>query len=392
MSVHRSPAGGVDADVLVVGAGPAGAAAAIKLRQLDPSLTVLLADRADFPRDKVCGDGLGPDAVVELAQLGAASVLDGYQPVLRLALKGPGATVEGASPAVGFVVPRFVFDARLVRRATEAGAELVRMRVRSLSGAGAGVVSVNGGELRVRHVIGADGAHSAVRRCIPVAPMAPAHTAVAIRGYTGSPEAEAFDTLTLIWPGGGWGRAYAWAFPVGDGTVNVGAGVFAAGSATRSDLERLAAEALPPGLAADPDTVRGHLLPLTSQGPVYGAGRVLLVGDAAGLVNPLSGEGIFYALASGSLAAEAVVAHPAAPLELYSRSMRRRFSRHFATTRLFAMAADRPALLRRAIRTAAKDRDFFTSLADVALGDGSFDLRSAAAFAAEPFHSKRRRP
>jgi flavin-dependent dehydrogenase len=136
--------------------GPAGAAAAIKLRQLDPSLRVLLADRASFPRDKVCGDGLGPDAVVELAQLGAVSVLDGYQPILRLTLKGPDAVVEGASPAVGFVVPRAVLDARLVQRAIDAGAELVRLRVVSLSGADAGIVSVNGGELRVRHVVGAE--------------------------------------------------------------------------------------------------------------------------------------------------------------------------------------------------------------------------------------------
>jgi flavin-dependent dehydrogenase len=214
---------------------------------------------------------------------------------------------------------------------------------------------------------------------------------VAIRGYTRSAEAATLDSLKLIWPGGEWGRAYAWAFPIGDGTVNVGAGVFETGAATRADLERLAAEALPSGLAADPDTVRGHLLPLTSQGPVYGAGRVLLCGDAAGLVNPLSGEGIFYALASGALAAEAIVASPGEPLGPYQQSMGRRFSRHFATTRLFAKAADSPALLGRAIRTAARDQKFFARLADVALGDGSFDLRSAAAFAAGPYSSARRR-
>ena len=100
---------------MVVGAGPAGAAAALEARRLRPDASVLLVDKAAFPRDKACGDGLGPHAVDELGALGASGVLDGYPPIRGLRLRSPrGMEVAGDPARPNYVIPRSVLDARLV--------------------------------------------------------------------------------------------------------------------------------------------------------------------------------------------------------------------------------------------------------------------------------------
>jgi flavin-dependent dehydrogenase len=106
---------------VVVGAGPAGAAAALEAKRLRPQATVALVDKAGFPRDKACGDGLGPHAVDELEALGAAGVLEGYPPIRGLRLRSPrGMEVAGDPARPNFVIPRSVLDARLVEAATTA--------------------------------------------------------------------------------------------------------------------------------------------------------------------------------------------------------------------------------------------------------------------------------
>ena len=122
-------------DVVVVGAGPAGAACALAARRADPRARVLLLDRADFPRDKVCGDGIAPEALDVLGGLGVdvAVLTAGFPAVPRLRLHGPrGGTVERAMRRPASVVPREVLDARLVREALAAGAELRRHTVRRI--------------------------------------------------------------------------------------------------------------------------------------------------------------------------------------------------------------------------------------------------------------------
>src|SRR5215211_6720837 len=111
----------------------AGAAAALEARRLRPGASVLLVDKAAFPRDKACGDGLGPHAVDELEALGAGGVLEGYPPIRGLRLRSPrGMEVAGDPARPNYVVPRAVLDARLVAAAQAAGAELHRSRVRRL--------------------------------------------------------------------------------------------------------------------------------------------------------------------------------------------------------------------------------------------------------------------
>lgn len=362
------------------GGGPAGSGVALLLRQLRPDWTVVVVDRAEFPRDKACGDALGPDAVAELAALGAVEVLAGFGPVNRVWLQGVSAdaVVAGAAPSAGFVVPRKILDARLLDRARTAGAEFIRRKVKSLE-VGSDGVRLDGG-LQARYVVGADGATSAVRRYLRVSAFDPSHMAVAVRGYTeGFPDD--LDALHIRWLAGSDGRAYVWAFP-SEGVANVGGGVFrqAGSQRSRTRLTGMVRGSLPAHWYPASSSVRGHHLPLTTQGVAYGAGPVLLAGDAAGLVDPLSGERIFYALASGAAAAQALVEAPVCPVGVHRGMLRRRFARHFATTRMFARAADRSWAVDRALRAAHRDPRVFDDLVRVALGDGALTFKTTDAF------------
>ena len=353
-----------DADVLVVGAGPAGATAALAARRADPDARVLLLDRAVFPRDKACGDGIAPEALDELAALGADRIAEGYPPVTRLALRGPGgADLDGALARPDRVIPRVVFDQRIVEAARRAGAELVRHRVRAVTISDDGV-SIDG-RFRAPAVIAADGANSVLRRLLGLRHAPPRALAIALRGYapTDGPLTQRIVMTCEGWP------AYAWSFPIGDGSANVGFGVFrdrlrGGGAQLRAGLARLlpGMEAAP----ADPRTLAVHPLPTTLAGVSPSVGPVLFVGDAANLINPLTGEGIYYAVASGARAGLAAVT-AANPAAAYRRSLGRLLGAHLRQTGLLARAVRaQPTLVDAALRAAHRDRRTFDEL--VALG------------------------
>jgi menaquinone-9 beta-reductase len=220
-------------DVVVVGGGPAGAAAALAARAAGCSVLVL--DRSDFPRDKVCGDGIAPEALDVLADLGVdrAALTEGYPGVPRLRLRSPGGTtVERAMRRGAFVVPRAVFDHRLLTEALTSGAELRRHTVRKIE-IRPDRVEVDGA-VTAAVVVGADGAESVVRRALGIPPNRPRHTAIAIRGYAPEPigkvGVQVIHTTEQRWP------AYAWSFPLGNGWANVGYGELVSGGVTRGAL------------------------------------------------------------------------------------------------------------------------------------------------------------
>ncbi|MFC7382101.1 NAD(P)/FAD-dependent oxidoreductase [Sphaerisporangium rhizosphaerae] len=355
-------------DVVVVGGGPAGAAAAIRARQLRPDARVLLVDKADFPRDKACGDGIAAHGREELALLGVPDLIDDYRPTRGLSVVSPGgARVTAAVARPNHVVPRAVFDARLVEAARARGVEVRRHRVRGLAARDDRVVLDD--VLAARVVVAADGANSAVRRLIGVPPSPDGHTAIAVRGYAEVPADD--DVQFIAMQRDGW-PAYAWSFPIGDGTANVGFGMMlprlrATGRPGREVLHGRLAELLPHLPARD---LRAHHLPLSPGRPRPGAGRVLLAGDAASLINPLTGEGIYYALLSGRLAGEAAV-EAADPLPAYRRKLARALGRHLRTTDLLSRAARSPGFIDAAIATAARRKEVFDLLVDVGLGAGT---------------------
>jgi geranylgeranyl reductase family protein len=321
-------------DLVVVGAGPAGVAAALHVKRRRPGARVLLLDKAAFPRAKVCGDAVSAEGVDELELLGARDAVRGYAPVTAMRVRSPGGReVTGAPPGAAYVVPREVLDHRLAGHALAAGVELRRQRVRALAPSGAGVLV--DGSLEAAVVVGADGANSVVRRLAGVAAAPAGHTAIALRGYATA--AHRGGELYLAWTAGG--LTYAWSFPAGGDQVNAGfilplAHLGGGKAALRAELRRHL-----PDVDVDPATLQAHHLPLSSARPVPYRGRVLLAGDAASLVNPLTGEGIYYALASGRLAAEAVLAAPERPGPCYARLLRAELGRHFRHTALLGRLA-----------------------------------------------------
>ncbi|XTZ17668.1 geranylgeranyl reductase family protein [Micromonospora echinospora] len=360
-------------DVAVVGAGPAGAAAALAARRA--GARVLLLDRADFPRDKACGDGIAAHALDVLARLGVTDAVAGYPPLPALRLVAPGGgTVARTLPRPAYTVPRTVFDARLVAAAVAAGAELRRHTVRRVVERDDRVLLDDA--FAARAVVGADGAGSVVRRLLghPINPER--HLALAIRGYatarSGPPE-QLIVTSAARWP------AYAWSFPIGDGRANVGYGEVLRGEPLSRThlLDRLAA--LLPG--TDPATVadlRAHHLPLSTYRPSAGRGRVTLAGDALSLINPFTGEGIFYALLSGALAGATAARSPDRAADRYAADLRRRLGTHLWHSSAAAWLARRRRVVDGAVRAARRDDRVFRTVAELGLGDGRLDARTLA--------------
>jgi geranylgeranyl reductase family protein len=358
-------------DVLVVGGGPAGSAAALRALQLRPGARVLLLDAARFPRDKACGDGIPAHALDVLTGLGVADAVAGYPPVPRMRLRTPGGVcVLGVPPRPNYVVPRLVFDARLIAAAESRGAVIRRSRVRRLEVRPDAVVV--DGEHTARVVIGADGANSAIRRLLGLPANPPGHLAIAVRGYAAAPPAAGPPEQLIHMVDEGW-PAYAWSFPTGTGVVNVGFGKLrsrlgGAGRGHRAELYGPLA-ALLPELPADPVTLRAHHLPLSTWRPRQPDGRVLLAGDAASLINPLTGEGIFYAVLSGRLAADAALAGGGAGAR-YRAALRARLGRHLRHTGALARITRRRTFVDAALAVAAGRPATFDALVEVGLGAG----------------------
>ncbi|NPC43688.1 NAD(P)/FAD-dependent oxidoreductase [Nocardioides sp. zg-1230] len=370
-------------DVVVVGAGPAGSATALGALAEDPDLRVLLLDRSEFPRDKSCGDGIAPHVLDALAPVGAADVVDGWSPLRDLELAHGDVSVSGPMRREVHVVPRRVLDARLVERAVAAGAVLRTHRATSLTRTGTPVVS--GGDadgVSADVVVGADGAHSFVRTALLGKRREP--RAIAIRGY--APTTPEIAGRQVIRYGSRRQPSYAWAFDRGDGLANVGYGELLPGERTggapsrRLLLDQL--EELVPGAARTGGDWRGHHLPLSTWRWDQPDGQVLLVGDAAGLVNPMTGEGIYYAvatgIAAGRTAARAVRAgRPADAGAEHRRVVRALLGTHLRHTWAASRLARSPRIVDAGIRAAGRDRHAFDALVELGLGDGRIDARLA---------------
>jgi geranylgeranyl reductase family protein len=295
---------GLEAEVIVVGSGPAGSTAARTIAEAGAS--VLLLDRARFPRDKPCGGGV-TIRCANLLPFSIEPVVEDVITAARLRVRGRREVVKRSDEPITYMTQRRHLDAFLVERAQEAGVEFrdaqaVR-HVRRCPGGGFEVETADGVH-RSRVVIGADGANGIVGNRLGYERHADG--AVALEGnipFPGGVPDEFRGTVVLNFgylPGG-----YAWIFPKGD-HVNVGVGGWqdVAGSMLRPALQRTCRL-----YGLDPDALeglRGHHLPMQRRGMTLAADGSALVGDAAGLVDPLSGEGIYAALVSGGAVAQPV--------------------------------------------------------------------------------------
>ncbi|MBI3998894.1 MAG: NAD(P)/FAD-dependent oxidoreductase [Armatimonadetes bacterium] len=357
----------MDADVIVVGAGPAGSATALRLARRGYRVTII--DRARFPRVKPCGEYLNPGAVAALKRLGVAEEIVAAGTALSgmFVAGSDGTTVWAAFPAgFGLLVPRARLDHLLLLQAARAGADVIEAcRVAAaFPGARPAVAVRHAGRtvrLTARLVIGADGLRSVVaRRAGPLMPVA--NGCYTIGAY--------FERLNVTGPRGdlhlgpGW---YAGAALYGHGIGNV---VAAAPRAffqrVGGDPERAFAAACA-GLPALARIVRGarRLTPFVSVGPLGYARRratddgILLVGDAAGTIDPMTGQGIALALRGAELAAEVADAAlrcgdaSARALRGYERARAQTFGDVWRASRILQWIGRRPRLATHLLRRLA---------------------------------------
>ncbi|WP_049578702.1 geranylgeranyl reductase family protein [Streptomyces sp. SBT349] len=374
-----SDADAATADVIVVGAGPAGSSAAYHLAR--HGADVLLLEKSEFPREKVCGDGLTPRAVRGLIGMGIDIDAEGWQRNKGVRFVTEGTTVEvdwpesARFPGFGLTRSRHDFDELLARQAVRAGARLwtsakVTEPVPDRTGRIRAVTALVGPEKRAVTceaplIIAADGVSARLAVSLGIGRLPRRPMATALRRYYRSPSRHD-DPYLDIWadlrerPGGPVLPGYGWIFPMGDGRVNVGMGLVGTDDQRSRDTRRLLdtwLERTPEewGLRGDAHAegpLRGAALPMGhNRLPHYTRG-VLLVGDAGGMVSPWNGEGIPYAMESGELAAETAVyalARPAGPwreriLQRYPREIQRRDGRFYRLGTGWTAVLSRPAL------------------------------------------------
>jgi len=353
-------AAGDDCDALVVGGGPAGAAAAARLAAR--GFTAIVVDRATFPRDKVCGDFVGPAALAELADLGVTGTeaFAATNTVGECALHVDGNQLGvlaipqvGGLPAYGRVIPRRYLDAWVLDAARHAGATVLDGRKVTAIERAPDAVTVRGHsaagpwQLRTRLLVGADGSNSIIARALRGAVPPRQDRIVAVRAYFDDVDGPAGQADVCLcsdsFPG------YAWLFPCGGGQANVGVGMLVstypqAGRNLRDLLLRLIAEDASMRRRLRGARMDGRVLgcPLTTYNPrlPLTGDRVMLVGDAAGLINPLNGEGIQYALHSARWAADVAAdclssgRLDAASLHRYQQRVRHSLGQDMAFSRL----------------------------------------------------------
>lgn len=346
------------ADVVVIGAGPAGCAAAAVLG--DDGCRVVLADRAHAGRDKVCGDGLLPDALAALSALGVAAEVEAAGRRVGIIRMRSARGRELALDVPSVVVRRRHLDAIVLERARRSGAtflgEASLLRFRDDErGARAAVFRTPGGELACSAdaFVLATGANPQARALAGLGEVA-GRPAVALRGYArcgGLSGDELLIELPAQLPGG-----YAWAFPGPDEIWNVGCGVVA-GMRPRQSLrkvlqwflERVGAT----GFVEEPN---GAPLLTTFPRVRVAAGDVLAVGDAAGLTRPFSGEGIGPALESGVIAARCLLEHRVRAAEEYTRRLYGRFAADFRAWRFGERFLRFPTVIDAIVVRAARHR------------------------------------
>ena len=380
------------ADVIVVGAGPAGSATAYHLA--NAGLDVVLLEKSAFPRDKICGDGLTPRAVKQLIGMGFDLDQPGWQRNKGLRIIGAGHRIElpwpdlASYPSFGMVRQRMDLDELLARHAAKAGAHLrertsvtgpvVDEHTGRVVGVTARAVDERGRKIgeeqtfRAPVVVAADGVSARMAMALGVERRENRPMAVACRAYYRTPMHDDpwMESWLELWDGrpgeSNQLPGYGWIFPCGDGTANVGLGILNTSAAFqnldyKTSMRRWLANT-PEELGFRDDNLVGDIrsaaLPMGfNRKPHYTRG-VLLVGDSGGMVNPFNGEGIDYALEAGHMAADTVVqalARPAGPsrervLEGYADALSATYGGYFTLGRVFAKMIGNPTFMRNATK------------------------------------------
>ncbi|MBB5075512.1 geranylgeranyl reductase family protein [Nonomuraea endophytica] len=363
----------VDADVIVVGAGPSGSATAFYLARA--GLDVLLLEKTRFPREKVCGDGLTPRAVKQLQNMGVDIDGPGWIRNKGLRVVGGGLRFEldwprlDSFPDFSLVRTRQDFDQIMAAHAVKAGVRLMEgvnvtgPILDDRSGHVTGVTTKDGATYRSRLVVAADGNSTRMALGMGLHKREDRPMGVAVRTYFQSPrhDDDYLETWLELWDQDTLLPGYGWIFPVGDGTSNVGLGLLntsdAFGKIDYRELLKRWCRNMPAEWEFTEENmtgpIRGAALPMAfNRQPHYTRGLVL-VGDSGGAINPFNGEGIAYAMETGEIAAEVIAkslrgttpAQQERILRTYPQVLKDAYGGYFTLGRLFVEAIGKPGVM-----------------------------------------------
>jgi menaquinone-9 beta-reductase len=363
---------------------------------MNGTANVALIDKARFPRDKACGDGIGPGAVQVLERLGLGDKLRAHSRIHYLAVSGPsGVRAKGPLPRVGeeipdgYTIPRFIFDNYLVQSALDRGAidytgkQLDhasfedRRWVLSLKDSLTGKQTAITAEV----LVGADGARSRVRRALKVPDNSDRHTGAAVRIY-GNSVSSNFDALQIdfqreLLP------AYGWLFPIDKKRANIGVGIdldhYKRKRRHLREILECYRKRIGSHIEYDETSYLANILPYGSELPrlAYPAERAALIGDAGSMINPLTGEGIFYGMFAGDLLGRILARALEKPdfstiavaLMGYESQFRHRFGRHFDLNWTMKEKVEIAQWCNMVINACRRDKIVMGHLIDLMMGD-----------------------
>jgi len=373
-------------DVLIVGAGPAGSNAAISYKKLNPSLRVGLIDKATFPRDKSCGDAIGPGVISALKRFNNEHILENEPQVVSTTLYGPDnigiqnyiPEVKNKEDSIVYVIPRIDLDNRILNLAKDLDVDVTEglsfVSFEEDTNKNILVKFKNKDEeflFLTKLLVGADGANSRIRKQLNLKQNSDWHKAIAIRAYIDSPNyIEIFNERTLMFEiNVSAEKGYAWAFPSKGNLLNIGIGVPV--SIFKKDklninqlLKDFIAQLESRGVVVENiRKQKSYMLPFASSRPKLKKNiNIALIGDASSMINPISGEGIFYGMEAGYLLAkntnELVRSEElSSGILKYEKEFSNRFRKHYLSCALARLILQSPFMTKRLLKVASKDQD-----------------------------------